>query len=105
VDPTGQVIAQTPGDLDSLSMSADLAYLAPPSFSAEKSKMFFSLGGPKVARRTLAHGPALVAGPGSAAGQPQAGPALQGTVQRHIANVPFPAVRPWHGSGGYAGYR
>ena len=106
VDATGQVIAQTPGDLDSLSMSADLAYLAPPTFSQEKSKMFFSLGGPKVTRRSLTHGPALVAGPGSAAaGEPQAPPALPGMIQRHVASVPFPAVRPWHGSGGYAGHR
>ena len=104
VDPTGQVIAQTPGDLDSLSMSADLAYLAPPTFSQEKSKMFFSLGGPTVSRRSLHAGPALVTGAGPA-GESQAGTALQGPLQRHIATVPFPSVRPWHGKGGYAGHR
>ena len=51
VNSDGQIMAQTPGNLDSLALSADLAYLAPPSYSADKTKVFFSLGGTKVARR------------------------------------------------------
>jgi len=99
VDPTGQVIAQTPGDLDSTAMSADLAFLAPPEFSPDKSKVFFSLGGPKVTRRSLNHGPALLAGPEASMAAPS------GPGERHIANVTFPFMTPWHGSGGYAGHR
>ena len=104
VDGTGQVIAQTPGDLDSLSMTADLAYLAPPTFSQDKSKMFFSLGGPRVTRRPPTHLPASVTGPADpAAGLAPAG--LPGPGERHVATVTFPAVTPWHGSGSYAGHR
>ena len=89
VDMNGQVIAQTPGDLDSISLSADIAYLAPPTFTPEKTKVFFSIGGTRVARRQLAHGPA-----GVAAGAP-AGP---GTPQRHVAPVVFPVIRPLESS-------
>ena len=104
VDATGQVIAQTPGDLDSLSITADLAYLAPPEYSPDKTKLFFSLGGPKVTRRLAGHGPALVGGSVPPAGDPFAG-APMGPPERHVANVTFPAVTPWHGSGAYAGHR
>ena len=103
IDATGQVIAQTPGDLDSLSMPPDLAYLAPPDFSPDKTKMFFSLGGPAVTRRQLGHAPALVAGPGSPAGEAPVAPL--GPGERHVAPVTFPAVVPWRGHGGYAGNR
>ena len=88
VDATGQVIAQTVGDLDSLSLSADLAFLAPPSFTAEKTKVYFSIGGTKVARRALPHGPASVI-----SGEPgDASPV--GTLERHVADLHFPVIRP-----------
>jgi hypothetical protein len=103
VDGTGQVIAQTPGDLDSLAMTADLAYLAPPTFSQDKSKMFFSLGGPKVTRRPPSRGPALTEGLPS--GEPGPGALPSGPAERHVATITFPAVAPWHGSGAYAGHR
>jgi len=106
VDVSGQVIAQTPGDLDSLSMTADLAYLAPPEYSPDKTKLFFSLGGPKVARRVVGHGPALAGGNSDSPGwNPFAGAAPAGPPERHVAVVTFPALTPWHGSGAYAGHR
>ena len=85
VDSTGQVIAMTPGDLDSLALSADLAFLAPPSYTPEKTKVYFSLGGTRVTRRTLQRGPA-----GVGSGEP----AAQGTIERHVADLRFPAIRP-----------
>ena len=103
IDGTGQAIAQTPGDLDSLNLTADLAYLAPPTFSPDKTKMFFSLGGPAVQRRAKS-GPALVAGPAGGQGV-ETVTAPAGPLERHVAPVMFPAVTPWHGSGGYAGHR
>jgi hypothetical protein len=106
VDASGQVIAQTPGDLDSLAMSGDLAFLAPPTFSTDKSKVFFSLGGPRVTRRQLGHAPALLAGPaGPPAGEFGAAALPLGPGQRHVAAVTFPVVGPLRGSGSYAGHR
>ncbi len=89
VDATGQVIAQTPGDLDSLSLSADIAFLAPPSYSPEKTKVFFSLGGTRVARRRLA--PRITDGD---AGQASA-PAPGLTLERNIPQVRFPFIGPF----------
>jgi hypothetical protein len=103
VDATGQVIAQTPGDLDSLAMSADLAFLAPPDFSPDKSKVFFSLGGPRVTRRSLTHGPALVAGQ-DGPGAPGEPPLFPGPLQHHVLPSVFPVQVPFHGRG-YAGPR
>jgi hypothetical protein len=105
VDATGQVIAQTPGDLDSLNITADLAYLAPPEFSPDKTKMFFSIGGPAVQRRKLGNAPALVAGPSGSPGTEAPTPMPSGTLERHVAPVMFPAVTPWHGKGAFAGHR
>ena len=86
VDADGEVIAQTPGDLDSVAMTPDLAYLAP-TLSPDKSKLFFSLSGVKVARRPRVAGPA-----GVSAGND----VIVGPPQRHIADVRFPAVAPLH---------
>ena len=88
VDATGQVIAQTPGDLDSLGLSSDLAYLMPPSFHADKTKLFFSLGGTKVARRAPL-GPA-----GIAAGDAAGAVGVQGRVQ-HVTRLGFPTIAPY----------
>jgi len=88
VDANGEVIAQTPGDLDSVSMTDDLTFLAPPGFSTDKSKLFFSLSGVKVARRPpLGH---VTAGLGSG----DAG--LLGPPERHVADIRFPAVTRIH---------
>ena len=84
VDATGQVIAQTPGDVDSISMSPDLAFLAPPTFSAEKTKLFFENGGTKVARRPPFGIGSVVAGESAGAA----------TIERHIADVRFPVAGP-----------
>lgn len=81
VDATGQVIAQTPGDLDSLGLSADLAYLLGPTMVIDKAKVFFSLGGTKVARRRLGH---VTSGAGEA-GLPS------GHVQ-HVTRLGFPTI-------------
>lgn len=89
VDVNGQVIAQTPGDLDSVSLSADIAYLAPPSFIPEKTKVFFSLGSTKVARRRPLH---VTAGDDAAA--PPA-PGVDPTLERNVPQVRFPYTRPW----------
>ncbi len=82
VDADGQVIAQTPGDLDSLSLSADLAFLAPPSYSPDKTKLFFSLGGTKVLRRRPLH--VVEGAPGDAPA-----PSSQ-TLERLLPQVRFP---------------
>ncbi len=86
VDATGHVIAQTVGDLDSLGLSADLAFLSPPTFSVDKTKVFFSLGGTKVTRRTLNRGPA------DATAEPT--PAVQSGYERHAARILFPFTTP-----------
>ena len=86
VDADGQVIAQTPGDLDSLSLSPDVAFLAPPSYSPDKTKLFFSLGGTKVARRRPLH-----TIKGAVADEPA--PASQ-TLERLLPQVRFPYVGP-----------
>jgi hypothetical protein len=88
VDATGQVIAQTLGDLDSLGLSSDLAYLMPPSFRPDKTKLFFSLGGTKVARR-VRPGPA-----GIVADDPSGAGAVQGRV-RHVTRLGFPSIGPY----------
>jgi hypothetical protein len=89
VNADGQVIAQTPGNLDSLSLSGDLAFLAPPTYSAEKTKLFFSLGGTKVARRAVT--PHLT--DGDAAQEPA--PAMNQTLVRHNPLVQFPYIGPF----------
>lgn len=81
VDATGQVIAQTPGDLDSLALSPDLAYLLGPTMVIDKAKIFFALGGTKVARRQLGH---VTSGAGEA-GLPS------GHVQ-HVTRLGFPTI-------------
>ena len=86
VDTDGQVIAQTPGDLDSLSLSADLAFLAPPTYSAEKTKLFFSLGGTKVARRPPLH-------PVEGLSMDEARPYTQ-TLEYLVPQVRFPYIGP-----------
>ncbi len=96
VDATGQVIAQTPGDLDSIGVSADLAFLLPPTFRIEKSKLFFSLGGTKVARRSLTRGPANTTSDASAA-EPSAASVQLGR-QQHVMRLGFPYVTPASGS-------
>ena len=88
VNADGQVIAQTRGNLDSLALSGDLAFLAPPSYSPEKTKLFFSLGGTKVARRTLTH-----LTDGDAAQEPA--PAVNVTLERHNPLVQFPYIGPF----------
>lgn len=71
VDETGHIIAQTPGDLDSMSLTPDMAQLAPAQFSADKTKIFFSLGGTRVARRRLQQrGPADAAALSAPAEEP-----------------------------------
>lgn len=87
VNADGQVIAQTPGNLDSVSITPDLAYLAPPTYSPEKTKLYFSIGGTKVARRAPAHLTADAGADGSA-------PAPNATVERHNPLVRFPYVGP-----------
>jgi hypothetical protein len=89
IDATGQVIAQTPGNLDSLAMSADLAYLAPPTYSPDKTKLYFSLGGTKVARRALT--PRITDGDGAQG----AAPAMNLTVVRHNPLIQSPYVGPF----------
>jgi hypothetical protein len=84
----GQVIAQTPGNLDSISITPDLAYLAPPTFSPDKTKLYFALGGTKVTRRTLAPITQGIIGQGSA-------PAMSATVERHNPLVQTPYVGPF----------
>jgi len=88
VDATGQIIAQTPGDLDSLGLSADLAYLMPPSFRPEKTKIFFSLGGTKVARRHLTGPAGITDGDDVNAG------AVQPRVE-HVARLGLPTLAPY----------
>lgn len=89
VDANGQVIAQTPGDLDSLALSPDIAYLAPPSYSLEKTKVFFSLGGTKVARRRLV--PRITEGDVAQA----SAPASDATIQHNVPMVRFPYTTPF----------
>lgn len=86
VDASGQVIAQTPGDLDSLGVSADLAYLLAPDMRPDKAKVFFSLGGTKVTRRTLHPAPAGIT-TGDAVG-------AQSRVQ-HVTRLGFPTLGPY----------
>jgi hypothetical protein len=88
VNADGQVMAQTPGNIDSLSITPDLAYLAPPTYSPDKTKLYFSLGGTKVARRVLTHVNAGDGADGSA-------PALNTTVERHNPLVRVPYVGPY----------
>jgi hypothetical protein len=85
VDNSGHVFAQTPGDLDSLPLSPDLAYLAPSSFSTEKSKIFYSLGGVSVARQIP-----VPAGPAAVLAPENLGADL--TIERHVPLSPFPFV-------------
>lgn len=101
VDATGQVFAQTPGDLDSLSLSADLAYLAPPTYSPDKTKLFFSLGGPQVARRAPPH-----RGPADAQAL-SPGPAADLTLERHnpLVRFAYPGPAPRASWAGRAGGR
>jgi hypothetical protein len=81
VDATGQVIAQTPGDLDSLGLGADLAYLLGPTMRIDKAKAFFSLGGTKVARRQLGPITDDAAGSGISSGHVQ-----------HVTRLGFPTI-------------
>ncbi len=87
VNATGHVIAQTPGDLDSLGLSTDLAFLLPPTFGVDKTKVFFSLGGIKVARRSL-----ITRGPADGTSEPAA--AVQSGIERHVAPIVFPFTTP-----------
>jgi len=86
VDATGQVIAQTPGDLDSMNLSADLAYLLGPTMRIDKAKLFFSLGGTKVTRRPPGVMPAGLA-------DVDAPNPVQGRVQ-HVTRLGFPTIAP-----------
>jgi len=88
VNSDGQIMAQTPGNLDSLNLSADLAYLAPPGYSPEKTKVFFSLGGTKVVRRPPAH---LTDGDAAQAPAPEASM----SVEHHSSLVRFPWIGPF----------
>ncbi len=101
VDRTGQVIAQTPGDLDSLGVSTDLAFLLPATFGIEKSKLFFSLGGTKVTRRSLTRGPANA--PANAGVAEPSAATLQLGRQQHVTRLGWPYLTP--SSGGSADRR
>ena len=89
VNSDGQVMAQTPGNIDSLAITPDLAFLAPPTYSPDKTKLYFSLGGTKVARRTLT--PHITDGDGAQASEP----ALNLTVVRHNPLVQSPYAGPF----------
>ena len=89
VNADGEVMAQTPGNLDSLTITPELAYLAPPTYSPEKTKLYFSLGGTKVARRTLT--PRITDGDGAQG----SAPAMNTKVERHNPLVQFPYVGPF----------
>lgn len=91
VDATGQVIAQTPGNLDSLGLSADLAYLLGPTMRIEKAKIFFSLGGTKVARRQLLGPAGIATGDGHT---PGAEPGVSSGHVQHVTRLGFPTLAP-----------
>jgi len=90
VSADGQVIGQTPGNLDSVAMSPDLAHLAPPEYSLDKTKLFFSLGGTKVARRAVT--PRLTDGESPAEPEPTMDVT---TLERHNPLVRFPYAGPY----------
>jgi hypothetical protein len=85
VDESGQVVAQTAGDLANVALTADLASLLPPDFPPDKSRLFFFTGGARVTRRHLSRGDASVIAGGTGE---------SATAVSHIADLRFPVIRP-----------